>query len=204
MIPHLLNLEKGLTIIDAAAGPGGKLTHICELGAEKIIALEKSESQLERARQTATRLSHGSTIQWVHMDFMDFKPEALADRLLLDAPCTGLGVLRRHPEGKWQKNESGIKELADRQRKMIEHALTMLKPGGELVYSVCSFEPEETEAHIKWIKSTYAAKIELISPVSRLPDYFKRYVTRDNLLMIYAGNEDEMDGFGAFIIKWKG
>jgi 16S rRNA (cytosine967-C5)-methyltransferase len=204
VIPHLLKLEKGLTIIDAAAGPGGKLTHMCELGAEKIIALEKSESQLERARQTATRLGHDSTIQWVHMDFMDFKPDVLADRVLLDAPCTGLGVLRRHPEGKWQKIEAGIKELAERQRKMIEHALTMLKPGGELVYSVCSFEPEETEAHVKWIKATYGSKVELVSPVSRLPDYFKRYVTRDNLLMIYAGNQDDMDGFGAFIIQWKG
>jgi 16S rRNA (cytosine967-C5)-methyltransferase len=204
LIPCLVNVVPSVTIIDAAAGPGGKLTHMCELGAAKIVALEKSESQMERARQTATRLGHGPTIQWTHMDFMDYKPETLADRVLLDAPCTGLGVLRRHPEGKWQKMESGIKELADRQRKMIEHALTMLKPEGELIYSVCSFEPEETEAHVKWIKETYGPKVEVISPVSRLPDYFKRYVTRENLLMIYAGNQDEMDGFGAFIIKWKG
>ena len=206
LIPYLVNVVPGLTIIDAAAGPGGKLTHMVEMGAGKIniIAVEKSDTQMERARQTATRLGHDANINWVHKDFMDFTPDSLADRVLLDAPCTGLGVLRRHPEGKWQKNESGIKELADLQKKMIEHALKMLKPGGELIYSVCSFETDETESQARWVKSTYGDKVEIISPVSRLPDYFKRYVTRENVLMIYAGNQDDMDGFGAFIIKWKG
>jgi 16S rRNA (cytosine967-C5)-methyltransferase len=206
LIPHLVNVSESITIIDAAAGPGGKLTHMCELGGGKIkiIAVEKSDSQMERAKQTATRLGHGDNINWVLKDFMEFKPDALADRVLLDAPCTGLGVLRRHPEGKWQKAESGIQELATLQHKMIEHALTMLKPGGELIYSVCSFEPEETERQAKWVIQTFGSKVELVSPVSRLPDYFKRYVTRDNVLMIYAGNQDDMDGFGAFIVKWKG
>ena len=206
LIPYLVNISDGITIIDAAAGPGGKLTHMCELGAGKIkiIALEKSDSQMLRAKQTATRLGHDASINWVLKDFMEFKPDALADRVLLDAPCTGLGVLRRHPEGKWQKSEAGSQELATLQRKMIEHAFTMLKPGGELIYSVCSFEPEETERHAKWAIETFGPKVELVSPVSRLPDYFKRYVTRDNVLMIYAGNQDDMDGFGAFIVKWKG
>ena len=206
LIPYLCKLESGLTIIDAAAGPGGKLTHMCEMttGNAKIFALEKNDSQLERARQTAKRLGHDENIEWIHKDFMDYTPSTPVDRVLLDAPCTGLGVLRRHPEGKWQKSESGIKELAVQQRKMIEHSLKMLKKNGELIYSVCSFEPEETELQAKWILETYGSKVELISPVSRLPDYFKRYVTRDNVLMIFAGNPDEMDGFGAFIIKWKG
>ena len=206
LIPYLCKLESGLTIIDAAAGPGGKLTHMCEMttGNAKIFAVEKSDSQLERARQTAKRLGQDENVEWIHKDFMDYSPISPVDRVLLDAPCTGLGVLRRHPEGKWQKSESGIKELAVQQRKMIEHSLKMLKKNGELIYSVCSFEPEETELQAKWILETYGSKVELISPVSRLPDYFKRYVTRDNVLMIFAGNPDEMDGFGAFIIKWKG
>lgn len=206
LIPHLMNIKDGITVVDAAAGPGGKLTHICELGKGKIkvIAVEKNDLQMERARETATRMGHDSHIDWVFKDFMEFNPESPVDRVLLDAPCTGLGVLRRHPEGKWQKTEAGIKELAEQQRLMIAHALKMLKPDGELIYSVCSFEPDETEHQAKWIRETYGSKVELISPVSRLPDYFKRYVTRDNVLMIYAGNQDDMDGFGAFIIKWKG
>lgn len=206
LIPQLMDIKDGLTIVDAAAGPGGKLTHICELGRGKIklIAVEKDELQMERARETARRLGYEDRIEWVFKDFLEYSPTAPLDRVLLDAPCTGLGVLRRHPEGKWQKSESGISQLAAQQRLLIEHALKMLKPGGELIYSVCSFEPEETENQAKWIRQNYGDKVELVSPVARLPDYFKRYVTRDNVLMIYAGNQDDMDGFGAFIIKWKG
>ncbi len=206
LIPHLVNVQPGITIVDAAAGPGGKLTHLCEMGAGKIniVAVEKSPSQMERARQTASRLGHETGIEWVLSDFMDFFPKTKVDRVLLDAPCTGLGVLRRHPEGKWQKKESGIKEVAEQQKKLIEHALNLLKPGGELIYSVCSFETDETESQMRWVKAAYGDKVEIISPVARLPDYFKRYVTRDNVLMIYAGNQDDMDGFGAFIVRWKG
>lgn len=206
LIPHLVGINDDMTIVDAAAGPGGKLTHMREMSNEtvRIIAVEKNASQMERARETAKRLGCDEQIEWVFQDFMDFRPKAPVDRVLLDAPCTGLGVLRRHPEGKWHKSESGIKDLAKQQRLMIDHALGMLKPGGEMIYSVCSFELDETEAQAKWVKETYGSKVELVSPVSRLPDYFKRYVTRENVLMIYAGNQDEMDGFGAFIIKWKG
>jgi 16S rRNA (cytosine967-C5)-methyltransferase len=206
LISHLVGIKDGITIVDAAAGPGGKLTHMREMSNDtvKIIAVEKSVSQMERARETAKRLGCDEQIDWVFKDFMEFRPEKPVDRVLLDAPCTGLGVLRRHPEGKWHKSEAGIKDLAKQQRLMIEHALEMLKPGGEMIYSVCSFELDETEAQAKWIKETFGTKVELVSPVSRLPDYFKRYVTRDNVLMIYAGNQDDMDGFGAFIVKWKG
>jgi 16S rRNA (cytosine967-C5)-methyltransferase len=170
----------------------------------KIIAVEKNAHQMERARETARRLGHEDHIEWIFQDFVDFTPRHPVDRVLLDAPCSGLGVLRRHPEGKWQKSEAGLKDPITQQRRMIERGLGMLKPGGELIYSVCSFELDETEDQIRWIKETYGDKIEVISPVARLPDYFKRYVTRDNVLMIYAGNQDNMDGFGAFIVRWKG
>ncbi len=206
LIPYLLDITENLSIVDAAAGPGGKLTHIYELAKGKInlIAVEKGADQMRRAKETATRLGHAEGINWVECDFMDYKPAELVDRVLLDAPCTGLGVLRRHPEGKWHKEYSGIAPIATQQRDMIKHGLTMLKPGGELIYSVCSFELEETEDHLDWLRKEYGDRIEVISVVSRLPDYFKRYVTRDNILMIYAGNQDDMDGFGAFAVRWKG
>ncbi len=206
LIPHLVGLQNNITVVDAAAGPGGKLTHMRELSDAscKIIAVEKSETQMERARETAKRLGCDDQIEWVFKDFLEFKPSQPVDRVLLDAPCTGLGVLRRHPEGKWHKTEAGIKDMVKQQRVMIEHAMSMLKPGGEMIYSVCSFETDETELQLKWIKEHFGTKVEIVSPVSRLPDYFKRYVTRDNVLMIYAGNQDNMDGFGAFIVKWKG
>lgn len=206
LIPHLLELKEGMAVVDAAAGPGGKLTHIYELarGNINLLAVEKDADQMRRAKETATRMGHEKGITWIECDFMEYKPPALVDRVLLDAPCTGLGVLRRHPEGKWHKDLSGIAPIAAQQQAMIKHALTMLRPGGELIYSVCSFEEEETEKQLAWIKQEYGEKIEVVSIVARLPDYFKRYVTRENILMIYAGNQDQMDGFGAFAVRWKG
>jgi 16S rRNA (cytosine967-C5)-methyltransferase len=77
----------------------------------------------------------------------------------------------------------------------------MLKPGGELVYSVCSFEPEETTHQLEWLLETFSGKIEVIQITNRLQDYYKKYVTRDEVLIVFAGNPDGMDGFGAFIVK---
>lgn len=208
LIGLLVDPNPGQTIVDAAAGPGGKLGHLHELagGKARLIGVEKSPRQLDRGKETLGRLGH-TDITWVAGDFLEFnkdggdKSVGLVDKVLLDAPCTGLGVLRRHPEGKWQKDQTMITAMVEIQKKLIEHALGMLKPGGELIYSVCSFEPEESERHLSWIREKHGDSIELLSPVSRLPDYFKRYVTRDNLLMIYAGNQDDMDGFAAFMLK---
>jgi 16S rRNA (cytosine967-C5)-methyltransferase len=204
LIAHLVNPQENEHIVDAAAGPGGKLSHVYELAGGKLnlTAVEKNPVQMQRAKETLARLQHDK-IDWVEQDFLDYKPASLVDKVLLDAPCSGLGVLRRHPEGKWQKTEGLIIEMAALQRRLIEHALTLLKPGGELIYSVCSFEVEETQNHVAWIREKYGDRIELLSPVSRLPDYYKRYVTRENVLLIYAGNQDEIDGFGAFIIQLK-
>ncbi len=202
LIAYLVDPQAGQTIADACAGPGGKVSHIYELGQEKIelFAIEKDEEQYRRALETVQRLGH-NRMNWIQTDFLEWKPEVKLDKILLDAPCSGLGVLRRHPEGKWHKSADMLDSLAKQQWAMIQHGLSLLAPGGELIYSVCSFELEETEDQLKRVQDHYGDKVEIISPVSRLPDYFKKYVTRDNLLAIYAGNQDDMDGFGAFIVK---
>jgi len=205
LIGLLVDPKPDQRILDCACGPGGKLTHLYELaeGKAHLTGVEKNPEQMEKAKETWTRLGHGE-IDWVESDLLDFKPEHRFDKVLLDAPCSGLGVLRRHPEGKWHKRESLIGTMAELQRRLLQHVLDhLLSPGGELIYSVCSFEPEESEGHVAWIRENYGDRIELLSPVPRLPDYFKRYVTRDNLFQVYAGNQDEMDGFGAFIIRLK-
>lgn len=208
LIAHLVDPKPGETIVDAAAGPGGKLSHVYEMaeGKADLIAVEKHPVQMQRAKETMARLGH-DRLTWVDGDFLQFQPSKPPVKILLDAPCSGFGVLRRHPEGKWQKEGGIITAMAELQRQMIAHALKLLSSregGGELIYSVCSFEPEESAAHVAWIREQYGDRIELISPVARLPDYYKRYVTRENLLLVYAGNQDEMDGFGAFIVKVKG
>lgn len=204
LIGYLVAPEADQKIADACAGPGGKLSHVYELGEEKITlyAIEKDDEQYRKAVETLDRLEH-KKLHWVHEDFLTWTAPEKLDKILLDAPCSGLGVLRRHPEGKWQKNLKLVDMMAEQQWKMINHALRQLKVGGELIYSVCSFESEESEAHLSRIKSELSDKVEVISPLNRLPDFYKKYVTQDQLLAIYAGNAEEMDGFGAFILRLK-
>lgn len=206
LIGFLVNPQPDEVIVDACCGPGGKLSHIYELSQGKvhIIAIDRSLAKFQKAQQTMQRLGHDKNIEWIHTDFFTWDMGAKkADKILLDASCSALGVLRRHPEGKWFKKENCVVEYAQYQKQLILHALKNLKKDGELIYSVCSFEEEESRQHVNWLLSEFASNIEQVSPVSRLPAYFKKYVTRDNILLVYTGNQDEMDGFGAFIVKLK-
>ena len=207
LIGLLVAPQPNEVIIDACCAPGGKLSHLYELseGRIKLYAVDKQPHRMKKAHDTMERLGHSdpNCLTWVQEDYLTWNPGFKADKILLDAPCTGLGILRRHPEGKWHKEESNIRTMAEQQKELIKQSFKNLKAGGELVYSVCSFEPEETIEHIRWIRNTYGDKVELVSPINRLTDYFKKYVTRDNLLLIYAGNQDDMDGFGAFIFRVK-
>ncbi len=202
LIPLLLDVRQEERIIDACCGPGGKTSQIYELsqGTAKITAIEKSAKQLEKARRTFERLGHPQP-EWVEQDFLSYIPAEAPDKILLDAPCSGLGVLRRHPDGKWLKTPSITNKMAVIQKDLLAQAFKILKVGGELVYSVCSFEPEETYQQLEWIRNAFADRIEVVSPIRRLPDYFKRFVTKENILLIYSGNKESMDGFGSFIIK---
>lgn len=202
LIGMLVDPQPGQTIVDACAGPGGKLSHIYELADPtcKLIAIERDADQFQRAQETMLRLGH-ERVEWIQSDFLKWNPQEKPDKILLDAPCSGLGVLRRHPEGKWQKRAELVSTMAGIQRPLVAKALECLKVGGELIYSVCSFENEETLDICRWVQDKYGDKVKVMSPLPRLPDYFKKFVTRDNLLLVYSGNQDEMDGFGAFVLK---
>ena len=202
LIGLLVAPQEGERIADVCAGPGGKLSHIYELGKELIdlIAIERDDDQMTRAQETMNRLGH-QKLEWKKMDALEWSADKKVDKILLDAPCSGLGVLRRHPEGKWHKSADAIPGMALTQKRLIEHCLQQIKVGGELIYSVCSFEPEESEQHMLWLQEHFPDSIEFVSPVSRLPDYYKKYVTKQNRLAIFAGNQDDMDGFAAFIVR---
>lgn len=204
LIGYLVEPKPEETIVDTCAGPGGKLSHIYELaeGKSSLIAIEQDKDQMQKAKDNMIRLGH-ENLEWIEDNFLNWQSSEGVDKILLDAPCTGLGVLRRHPEGKWHKKVDGIARLAEQQRKLIRHALKQLKVGGQLIYSVCSFEPEESEHHLYSLLKEFPEELEQISPVSRLPDYYKKYVTKQNYLGVFSGNKDDMDGFAAFIIKVK-
>lgn len=145
LVGRLCGAAPGERILDACAGVGGKSTHLAELagGQATIDAADLSRRKLDLAEDAARRL--GVTIRTVEADLTraDAPLAASYDRVLLDAPCSGLGVLRRHPEGKWRRRPEEIAELAELQRRLLAAVAGRVRPGGVLVYSVCTFTPEE-------------------------------------------------------------
>ena len=145
----LLDPQPGETVLDACAGGGNKAARMAALmgNAGRIVALDVSERARRRLREACDRL--GATM--VEPKAGDAReadrhvPEG-ADRVLVDAPCTGLGTLRRHPEIRWRVAETDLARLAALQRDLLRGAAAAVRPGGSLVYAVCSTEPEEGEA----------------------------------------------------------
>ena len=152
LVARLLAPEPGSTVADVCAAPGTKTTHLAELMGDRgrVLAFDRDPARLTRVREAAARL--GITI----IDTRDGPVEALApgfctacDRVLVDAPCSNLGVLRRNPEVKWRRQPSDLLLGSRRQSEILATAATMVKPGGRLVYATCSLEPEENEAVVR-------------------------------------------------------
>jgi 16S rRNA (cytosine967-C5)-methyltransferase len=148
---EMLGAAPGEKILDACAGVGGKSTHLAELAGDRaeIDAIDSSEQKLSLAREHALRLGLGC-IRTRVLDLREPLPPVLGpyDRALLDAPCTGLGTLRRHPEIKWQREANDTKELADLQADLLDNVAERVRPGGTLVYSVCTLTVDEGPAQL--------------------------------------------------------
>ncbi|MBI4247199.1 MAG: 16S rRNA (cytosine(967)-C(5))-methyltransferase RsmB [Candidatus Rokubacteria bacterium] len=149
LVAHFLEPRPGDTVADVCAAPGTKTTHLAQLlgNRGRILAFDPQPARLALVREAAARL--GVTI----VETLDGTTEALApsfaglcDGVLVDAPCSNLGVLRRNPEVKWRRAPRDLVECAARQRAILAAAATMVKAGGRLVYATCSLEPEENDA----------------------------------------------------------
>jgi 16S rRNA (cytosine967-C5)-methyltransferase len=149
----------GERILDACAAPGGKSLHLAELMGDRgeIVAVDSSAERIELIAQNCRRLGVAS-IRTIVADLT--RADAAAslgrfDRILVDAPCTALGVLRRHPEAKWHKTEALIGRLVSTQRAILDAVAPLLKPGGVLVYATCSTEREENEERVEAFLRTH-------------------------------------------------
>jgi 16S rRNA (cytosine967-C5)-methyltransferase len=139
---RLLGDVAGLRIADLCAAPGGKTAQLAAAGA-KVTAVDRSPARLTRLAENLKRLS--LTAELVCADAAEWDAEPF-DAVLVDAPCSSTGTIRRHPDVPWLKQPADIEKLAGLQRRLIERAAVLTRPGGTLLYCTCSLEPEEGEA----------------------------------------------------------
>lgn len=150
----LLAPKENDSILDMCAAPGGKSTHIAQLlgGKGKVYAVDKYDAKIKMIKQTAERLGV-TNVEYIQDDAMDFQSDAIKDmkfdKILLDAPCSGLGVLSKKPEIRWKREQKDITALSELQKKMLNAAPKYLKPGGVIVYSTCTTEQEENMDVVK-------------------------------------------------------
>ena len=207
LIPPLLDPQPGDLVLDACAAPGGKAIHVAELMHNRgtIIAMDRNQERLKLLQENCRRM--GVTIVTSTVgDARAGKPshETIGpfDRILVDAPCSGLGVLRRHPEAKWRKESQALLRHHRLQRDILDAVAPRLRPGGVLVYSTCSTEPEENEQVVEEFCRVHAEfRREAVAPW--LPPLAADLLTERGDLST-MGNRFSMDGFFASRLRKAG
>ncbi|SHJ23314.1 16S rRNA (cytosine967-C5)-methyltransferase [Malonomonas rubra DSM 5091] len=200
LMAHLLDAQPGQRILDCCAAPGGKTTHIAALTENRaeIVALEKYPQRVELIEQGAKRLGCEmiTAKEWDLTEPPQFLEEHSFDRILLDAPCSGLGVLRRNPESRWSKSAVNIRELAELQRELLFNAAPLVKPGGRLLYSLCSFSQLETDGVVAEFLEAHP-QFELEDLRETCPSDWAELFTEKGTLRSYPHRHDDMDAFFA-------
>jgi 16S rRNA (cytosine967-C5)-methyltransferase len=156
---RMLGDVSGLRVADLCAAPGGKTAQLIVAGA-RVTAVDISGKRLERLAQNLARL--GLVAETIVADAVKWRPETPLDAVLLDAPCTATGTLRRHPDIAWNKQPADLARLASLQDRLLAAALAMVKPGGLVVYATCSLQPEECEQRIAGLLES-AANVERVA-----------------------------------------
>ncbi|WP_299364314.1 RsmB/NOP family class I SAM-dependent RNA methyltransferase [Winogradskyella sp.] len=151
LVADFLDVKPGMKVVDACAGAGGKTLHLASLMENKgqIIAMDIYESKLKKLKVRARRNGvHNVELKVIDSTKPIKKLHGKADRLLIDAPCSGLGVLRRNPDAKWKLSPEFIENIKNTQTEVLNQYSKMVKPGGNMVYATCSILPSENEKQI--------------------------------------------------------
>jgi len=197
LISYLLAPEKGERVLDACAAPGGKTTHIAQMmdDSGEIIAVEKDPRRMQTLEETVATFGIRSA-QAISADIRELQEIRTFDRILLDAPCSSTGVIRRNPDVKYRHTFKDIIEFGKKQLELLKAVSPLLRKEGRLVYSVCSMEPEEGEQVIRdFLKTTDDFRIidadqEFMRPFMK-NGFFRTFSHKDN-----------MDGFfGAILCR---
>ena len=161
LVAPFLDVKSGMKVVDTCAGAGGKTLHLASLMENKgqIIAMDIYESKLKKLKVRARRNGvHNVELKVIDSTKPIKKLHDKADRVLIDAPCSGLGVLRRNPDAKWKLEASFLDRIRKVQTEVLEDYSKMVKPGGKLVYATCSVLPSENEKQVQQFLSSESGK----------------------------------------------
>ncbi|MGE7370537.1 RsmB/NOP family class I SAM-dependent RNA methyltransferase [Neorhizobium sp. NPDC001467] len=195
---------EGKHIADLCAAPGGKTAQLAAAGA-KVIAIEQSANRARRLNENLERLKLSADVR--QADLFDFRPETPLDGVLLDAPCSSTGTTRRHPDVLWTKGPEDIGKLAVLQERMLRHALTLVKPGGLVVFSNCSLDPQEGELLVSKVLADTPSVIRVPIDPAAWPGLeaavtaHGEFRTTPALLPPRDGFAGGMDGFFAAVLS---
>ena len=190
LVADFLDVKPGMKVVDTCAGAGGKTLHIASLMENKgqIIAMDIYESKLKKLKVRARRNGvHNVELKVIDSTKPIKKLYDKADRVLIDAPCSGLGVLRRNPDAKWKLEPEFLDKIRVTQQEVLQHYSRMVKPEGKLVYATCSVLPSENQKQVAtFLKSEAGANFTLV---------------KDKKLLAHKSG---FDGFYMALLKRKG
>ena len=178
----LLELKEGDNVLDTCCAPGGKSAHILDIAPKvTLTCADVDEQRLNSAKTNLQRLNR--TAKFLHLDFSaDISGiKETFDKILVDAPCSGTGVIRRHPDIKWLRRQKDIKNLVTTQEKILDNAFALLNKGGILVYTTCSILKQENEDQVKKFLNRHKdAKILPFEMKGKVVDFYQRLPGENN------------------------
>lgn len=192
LVTHLLNPQPGEKIIDACAAPGGKTTHIAELMGDvgEVWAGDRSFHRLKKVKENAQRLQlHSISIHNLDSSSTEFPQDA--DRVLVDAPCSGNGTLHKRPDLRWRQTLEQIANLTTLQAQLLAQAASWVKPGGKLVYATCTINPPENEVIIQDFLDKHP---NWCIDIPSQDSWLNNFITSEGWCKIWPHQRD-MDGF---------
>ena len=183
---------------DLCAAPGGKTAQLVMRGA-KVDAFDISEKRLEKLKENLIRLRIDDQVQVICSDALAIDTTKQYDFILLDAPCSATGTIKRHPDLFFLRSEDDVDRLSDLQKKLLDHAYKLLKNGGELVYSTCSLQEEENEGVVKSFLENHI-DMERVTPKG---EFFKPLLNQFGAVEVIPSLSIKQDGFYAVLLKKK-
>lgn len=205
LVAIALDPKEGEMILDSCAAPGGKSTHIAELmkNTGKVVSVDLHEHKVKLVREQVNRLQL-SNVETIAMDSRKLSSTYEAetfDRILVDAPCSGLGVIRRKPDIKYQKKEDDIKHLSTIQSTILSSVAPLLKKGGTLCYSTCTMDKEENEGVVKQFLIDHTDYELDVDFINRLPEKLKEKAEMNDGTLQILPHHFGTDGFFISVLR---